>query len=158
MRRRPRDRWAGLTAAAVAAVVTAASPAVAAPSATGVTVSPAAAMVGTPVELTATVTCASDPSGGLGMTFFDGADLLGTVPVAVNGQAHYTASFGALGPHTITAAYNGNDSCDASSATAAVSVLASPVTPLAPPGLCLLACGGLIGFVVGDIHNNISIG
>ncbi|WP_340373785.1 Ig-like domain-containing protein [Streptomyces sp. SS7] len=116
------------------------------------------ASIGAAVELTATVTCASDPGGGLGMTFFDGADLLGTVAVAANGQARFTASFTALGTHTITAAYNGNESCDASSGTAPVSVSAAPVTPTVPPGLCLLTCGGLLGFVVGDIHNNIIIG
>ncbi|MER5430678.1 Ig-like domain-containing protein [Streptomyces sp. NPDC002588] len=141
--------------AALVTVVAVASPAVAAPSATSVTAFPTATSTGTSVELTAMVTCASDPSGGLGMTFFDGSALLGTVTVAADGQAEYTASFTTPGIHTITAAYNGNGSCDASHSTASVQVSPSPAPPTTFPGLCLLTCGGLINFMVGNIDNHI---
>lgn len=151
-----RGRWAGLTAAAVATVLAVASPASAAPSATSVTASPAATTVGVPVELDVTVTCASDPSGGLGVTFFDGPDLLDTVPVAANGEAEYTASFATPGTHVITAAYNGNADCDASSGTTTVQVSVPPIPPT-EPGPCLLFCGGLFNFVVGNINNQVHV-
>ncbi|WP_240510009.1 Ig-like domain-containing protein [Streptomyces malaysiense] len=156
-RRRTRGGWA-VTSAALAAVLAAAAPAAAAASSTSVTASPSTATVGGSVQLTAAVTCGSDPSGGLGMSFFDGGDLLTTVPVAADGQATYTTSFTTTGTHTITAAYNGNEACDASNSTTTVQVSSSPAPPDGTPGLCLLACGSLIGFVVGDIHNTVNFG
>ncbi|MEU9763749.1 Ig-like domain-containing protein [Streptomyces sp. NPDC047985] len=105
--------------------------------------------------MTASVTCGSDPSGGLGLSFFSGGDLLSTVPVAANGQAVFTTSFAVTGAHTITASYNGNEACDASHSTTTVQVSASPTPPTNQvPGFCLIACGSVIGFVVGDIKNN----
>lgn len=151
--------WKSGTILALAAVVGLASPAAAAAdSTTTVTASPSAANVGVSVTLTATVTCDADPSGGLGVTFFDGGNLLDTVPVSGSGQAQHRAAFTTTGTHTITAAYNGNDNCFASSNTTTVVVSAAPVPP-APPanGFCLLACGGLIGFTTGDINNNIEV-
>ncbi|MFC9154642.1 Ig-like domain-containing protein [Streptomyces bauhiniae] len=150
-------RKARLTvAAALAAVLGLASPAWAVPSSTTVTASPQSTAVNSPVQLLATVDCPSDPTGGLGVTFFDGSDLLDTVPVNANGQASYTASFTTTGSHTITAAYNGNTDCDASNSTTNVQVTAAPTPPDPTPGFCLLACGGLINFSVGDITNNIN--
>ena len=156
-----RRMWKTGTILALAAVVGLASPAAAAVnSTTTVTASPPAANVGVPVTLTATVTCAADPTGGLGVTFFDGGDILNTVPVGADGQAEHTTSFTTTGTHTITAAYNGNENCFASSNTIAVMVSAAPApVPSTPPanGFCLLACGGLINFTVGDINNNIEV-
>ncbi|MGW2181830.1 Ig-like domain-containing protein [Streptomyces sp. NPDC001732] len=145
-----------VTSAALAIVLAAAAPAAAAPSSTSVTASPSSAAVNSPVQLTASVTCDVDPGGGLGVSFFDGGDLLGTVPVAANGQATYPASFTTAGTHTITAAYNGNGACDASNSTTTVQVSSSPA-PGQPPGLCLLGCGSLIGFVAGDIKNTVVV-
>lgn len=145
------------TIAAVTAVMALASPAEAAVSSTtAVQASPSAASIGQPVNLTATVTCTGDPSGGLGMTFFDGGDILDTVPVTATGTAVYSAHLSTVGSHTITAAYNGNDNCSASNAEATVVISAAPVPPPAN-GFCLLACGGLIDFNVGNIHNEINI-
>ncbi|WP_327287386.1 Ig-like domain-containing protein [Streptomyces sp. NBC_01198] len=155
-----KDRAAGILAAtaACAAVVVLATPAAAADvSSTTVQATPSAATIGQPVSLTAMVSCPSDPSPGLGMTFFDGGDLLATVPVSSAGAAAYTASLSTVGTHTITAAYNGNDNCGASHAETTVQVSAAPVTPTQPGGFCLLACGGLINFSVGNIHNEINI-
>ncbi|MFF9868167.1 Ig-like domain-containing protein [Streptomyces sp. NPDC013953] len=87
----------------------------------------------------ATVDCPAVPAGGLGVTFFDGSDLLGTVPVQANGQASYTATFATAGSRSITAAYNGNEDCDAHNDTTTVQVTSAP-TP--PAGFCLLVCGG----------------
>ncbi|MBQ0826169.1 Ig-like domain-containing protein [Streptomyces tagetis] len=146
-----------VVATALAAVVGLASPAWAVPSSTTVTATPPSAEVDTPVQLAATVDCPADPTGGLGVTFFDGSDLLDTVPVNANGQASYTATFTTTGTHTITAAYNGNADCDASNNTTTVQVTAAPPTPPTPsPGFCFLVCGGLFGFNVGDINNNIN--
>lgn len=159
--RRWQDRrmWKTGTILALAAVVGLASPAAAAvDSTTTVTASPSAANVGVPVTLTATVICDADPTEGLGVTFFDGGDILRTVSVGAGGQAEHTASFTTTGTHTITAAYNGNDNCFASNNTTTVVVSAVPVPPTPPAnGFCFLACGGLIGFTVGDINNNINV-
>ncbi|MFF1837612.1 Ig-like domain-containing protein [Streptomyces sp. NPDC058231] len=154
---RNRTIWRTGTLAALAVVVGFASPAAAAvSSSTTVQASPSSAIVGAPVQLTGTVTCSGDPSGGLGLTLFDGGDILTTVPVGLDGHAEYSTSFTVTGTHTITAAYNGNDDCSASNSTVDVQVSVAP-TPPAPPtgGLCLLVCSGLFGFNVGEIHNNL---
>lgn len=140
-----------MTAVALATVVATAAPAAAVASTTSVTASPTVTAVGGPVRLTATVTCTSDPSGGLGVSFFDGGDLLTTVPVSATGRARHTVYFTTPGTHTITAAYNGNGACDASSSTTTVAVSTSPVPP--PSGHCSRPCGGLLGWVVGGLHH-----
>ncbi|MGW7048165.1 Ig-like domain-containing protein [Streptomyces avermitilis] len=158
--RRWQDRrvWKAGTIGALAAVVGFASPAAAAVSSTTtVTASPSAASVGASVELTATVTCSADPSRVLlGLTFFDGGDILGEVAVDSGGHAHYTAVFSTAGTHTITAAYNGNANCFASSSMTTVQVSAAPVPP-APPGhgLCRDDCCGLINIHLGGIRNGV---
>ncbi|WP_327419646.1 Ig-like domain-containing protein [Streptomyces sp. NBC_01233] len=131
-------------------MVALASPAAAVASSTTVTAAPQSTIAGSPVQLHASVTCASDPGGGLGVTLFDGSDLLATVPVAPGGQADLSYTF-TVGTHMITAAYNGNGTCDASSSTTTVHVTAAPVPPGPIPGFCLLACGGLINFTTGNI-------
>jgi hypothetical protein len=134
-----------------------ASPAWAVPSSTTVTAVPQSAEVGASVQLAATVDCPSDVTGGLGVTFFDDSTLLDTVPVNANGQASYTTTFTTVGSHTITAAYNGSAECDASNSTTTVQVTSTPTPPGPTPGYCLLACGGLISFSSGDIHNTVNI-
>jgi Bacterial Ig-like domain (group 3) len=107
-------------------------------STTTVEASPAQANTGQEIVLTATVTCPGfSPTGGLGVTFFAGPDLLDTVPVGANGQATLTTSFDTPGNRTITAAYNGNQNCSASNDTTVVQVSEAPD----PPKPC---CGGLI--------------
>ncbi|MFJ9742911.1 Ig-like domain-containing protein [Streptomyces sp. NPDC101166] len=156
-RRRTSVGWA-VTSSALAVVLATATSAAAAPSSTSVIAAPASTTVGSPVQLAAGVTCASDPSGGLGMSFFDGGDLLDTVPVGIDGQANYTMSFSSAGSHTITAVYNGNGACDASNGTTTVQVAAAPAPPTPGfPGLCLLTCGGLFSFTTGNITNNVII-
>ncbi|MDX3076988.1 Ig-like domain-containing protein [Streptomyces sp. NPDC088354] len=142
-----RRTWTAGAFAAIAAVVGVASPAAAAPvqSTTTLQVSPSTAAARTPVRLTATVVCTGDPSGGLGMTFFDGGDILTTVPVAPNGQATWVAEFTTTGAHTITAAYNGNDNCFASNNTATVTVTPAEDCPWGH-GLCRDDHGHLPGF------------
>ena len=150
-----RGAWKALAFGALA-VVAFASPAEAqVVSSTTVTAIPSTAVTGQPVALDAVVTCDGDPSGALGMTFFDGATLLATVPVAVNGTAILPTSFATTGAHTITAAYNGNANCDASSGTTTVEVTAGPTPP--PPGVCLLACGSLINLDFEDIYNTYDV-
>lgn len=114
------------------------------PSSTTVQASPAAAEVGEQVVLTATVACPGHTPGGLGVSFFDGPDLLDTVPLDTAGQATLTTSFATEGAHTITAAYNGDDNCAASNATTTVQVSAAP-TPPPPPASC--GCG-LINIII----------
>ncbi|RPK44204.1 hypothetical protein EES39_17605 [Streptomyces sp. ADI92-24] len=77
--------------------------------------------------------------------------------VNANGQAGYTATFTTAGSHTITAAYNGNAECDASNGTTTVQATSAPTPSDPTPGFCLLACGGLIAFSVGDINNTVNI-
>jgi hypothetical protein len=156
-RRHDRRIWPTGTTLALAAVVGLASPAAAAdPSTTTVAASPPAAVVDAKVTLTATVTCAGDPSSGLGVTFFDGVDLLATVPVSAGGQSQLITAFTVTGTHKITAAYNGNTACNASYGETEVAVSAAPPAPPAG-GACFLACDGLVGFTTGDIHNHIEV-
>ncbi|NXY93063.1 Ig-like domain repeat protein [Streptomyces sp. BR123] len=150
-----RGRTRLVVVTALAAVLGLGSPAWAVPSSTTVTATPQSAAVGAPVHLVATVDCPSDPAGGLGVTFFDGSDLLGTVPVQANGQAGYIATFATTGSHSITAAYNGNADCDASHSTTVVQVTSAPTLPT--PGFCFLVCSGPINFSVGDINNTVTI-
>ncbi|MFE0349047.1 Ig-like domain-containing protein [Streptomyces griseoluteus] len=147
-----------VVAAALTAVLGLASPAAAVASTTTVTATPQFTTAGSPVHLQALVTCSSNPSGGLGVTFFDGSTELPTVPVGADGQAGYTTTF-TPGTHTITATYNGNGNggCDASHSTTTVQVTSAPTPPIPTPTGCLLLCG-LFGFATGDIniHNNIN--
>jgi hypothetical protein len=128
-----RGAWKTLAIAALV-VVGSASPAEAqVSSTTTVSASPSTAATGQLVTLNAAVTCVGDPSGGLGMTIFDGGKLLATVPVAAaDGTAILATGFTTTGGHTITAAYNGDANCYASSGTTTVEVTAAPTPP--PPG------------------------
>ncbi len=145
-----------LVAVAAAATVMSLAPTAAAadPSSTTVQATPSSATVGQLVTLDATVTCSSDPSGGLGVSFFDGPDLLATAPVSADGHSSLTTGFTATGTHTITAAFNGDDGCSASNDTTTVTVSQAPAPPADNPG-CLLC--GLIGFHVGDIKNEVNV-
>ncbi|WP_329204056.1 Ig-like domain-containing protein [Streptomyces sp. NBC_00683] len=142
--------------AVAAATVLSLAPSAAAldPSSTTVQATPSSATTGQLVILDATVTCSSDPSGGLGVTFFDGSNLLATAPVSADGHSSLTTGFTTGGPHNITAAYNGDDTCGASSNTTTVTVSRVPTPPANNPG-CLLC--GLIGFQVGDVNNDINV-
>ncbi|GAA5705657.1 hypothetical protein Save01_06510 [Streptomyces avermitilis] len=160
--RRWQDRrvWKAGTIGALVAVVGFASPAAAAvSSSTTVTASPSAASVGAPVTLTATVTCSADPSRVLlGLTFFDGGDILGEVSVDSSGHAQYTTTFATTGTHTITAAYNGNANCFASNSMTTVQVSAAPVPPTPPGhGLCRDDCCGLINIHLGGIKTSVGV-
>ncbi|WP_433288524.1 Ig-like domain-containing protein [Pseudonocardia sp. CA-142604] len=112
--------------------------------------SPSEATVGERVVLMATITCPGSPEGGLGVTFWDGSDLLATAPVDAEGNAELATSFVTTGTHTITAAYNGNDICSASNDETTVEISDAP--PPTPPS------GGLISFdrfANGNTFNNI---
>ncbi|WP_241540141.1 Ig-like domain-containing protein [Streptomyces sp. M41(2017)] len=152
-----RTRTAGLMVAiaAVATVLSLAPSAAAAdPSSTTVQATPSSATAGQLVTLEATVTCSSDPSGGLGVSFFDGSDLLATAPVSADGHSSLTTGFTATGTHTITAAYNGDDGCGASNDTTTVTVSQTPAPPADNPG-CLLC--GLIDVHYGNVHNEVNV-
>ncbi|MFD6281622.1 Ig-like domain-containing protein [Streptomyces sp. NPDC060209] len=161
--RSAQNRGKLVIATALAAVLGLASPAWAEASNTTVTATPQSAAVGAPVVLAATVDCPADPTGGpeVGVVFFAGNIQLPLVPVDANGLASYTYEFTTAGTHTITASYSGNGlgdgECSASSGTTTVQVTSAPTPPNPTPGFCLLACGGLINFSVGDITNNINI-
>lgn len=90
------------------------------------------------------------------MTFFDGANLLTTVPVGTDGSSSYATTFTSTGAHTITAAYNGNDNCDASNGMTTVQVTAAPTPPTS--GLCLLTCNSLINITLDNVGNMYNIG
>lgn len=149
-------RKVGLVIAVAAATVLSLAPSAAAldPSSTTVQATPSSATTGRLVTLGATVTCNSDPSGGLGVSFFDGPNLLATAPVSADGRSSLTTGFTTTGTHTITAAYNGDDTCGASNGVTDVTVSQAPAPPAGNPG-CLLC--GLIGFQVGDVHNDINV-
>lgn len=139
---------------------------IAATSTTVVTATPNPGTTGQPITLTATVTSAAgDVTGGLGVTFFDGADLLDTVPVAADGTATLTVPFAIWGSRTITAAFNGTSSVGASNGTTtlvvnaaesinvrAMQVLATPVVAAISGRAFSDAVNGAIaaGFAGGD--------
>jgi hypothetical protein len=112
-------------------------------STTTLTASPTAGVVGEPVVFTAVINCPGFPDpGGLGVTFFDGGDILDTVPVT-NSQATLTTTFSTVGTHNITAAYNGDINCGASNDAIPYVVTLDPTppgptpTPTPPvPGQC----------------------
>ena len=140
---------AALVPAALAGLAVSATQASAQPldsTSTTVQASPASATVGQAVTLTVQVSCPADPSGGLGVTLFDGSNLLATVPVDSTGAGSLSTNFSATGSHVITAAYNGDTDCAASNNTTTVDVT-SPPAPPAPP-----APSGLIGTVLGGIN------
>ena len=122
------------------------------PSSTTVQASPASASVGQAVTLTAEVSCPADPSGGLGVTFFDGSNLVATVPVDSTGAGSLTTNFSATGSHVITAAYNGDTDCAASNNTTTVDVTTPPTPPAPPAPPDPPAPSGLIGPVLGGIN------
>ncbi|MER5895400.1 Ig-like domain-containing protein [Streptomyces sp. NPDC001876] len=142
--------------AVAAATVLSLAPSAAAldPSSTTVQATPSPATTGQLVTLDATVTCTSDPSSGLGVSFFDGPNLLATAPVSAGGRSSLTTGFTTTGTHDITAAYNGDDTCGASSSNTTVTVSRAPAPPADKSG-CLLC--GLIDFQVGDVHNDINV-
>ncbi|MCI2423490.1 Ig-like domain-containing protein [Saccharopolyspora sp. K220] len=114
---------------------------------TTVQASPSSATVGQQVVLSATVSCSAGTPGGLGVTFWDGPEILDTVPLNASGNASLTTSFDTAGSYEITAAYNGDDNCGASSDTTMVQVSSAPVPPPAPPCRC-----GLLDLIIGDIN------
>jgi Bacterial Ig-like domain (group 3) len=116
-------------------------------STTTVQASPASPSVGQAVTLTVQVSCPADPSGGLGVTFFDGSNLLATVPVDSTGAGSLATNFSTTGSHVITAAYNGDSDCAASNNTTTVDVASSP-TPPVPPSLI-----GNVGSLIGNTGN-----
>lgn len=132
---------AGLMVAVAAATVLSIAPSAAAadPSSTTVQATPSSATTGQLVTLDATVTCSSDPSGGLGVSFFDGPDLLATAAVSADGHSSLTTGFTTTGTHTITAAYNGDDGCSASNDTTTVTVSQAPAPRPTPRAAC---CAG----------------
>jgi hypothetical protein len=113
-------------------------------STTTVQATPASATVGQAVTLTVQVSCPADPSGGLGVTLFDGSNLLATVPVDSTGAGSLNTNFSATGSHVITAAYNGDSDCAASNNTTTVDVTSSPAPPT-PPSLI-----GNVGSLIGN--------
>ena len=140
---------AALVPAALAGLAVSATQASAQPldqSSTTVQATPASATVGQAVTLTVQVSCPADPSGGLGVTLFDGTNLLATVPVDSTGAGSLNTNFSATGSHVITAAYNGDSDCAASNNTTTVDVTSSPTPPTPPPPPSLIGnVGGLIG-------------
>src|SRR5262249_14191726 len=84
------------------------------PASTGTVVrgSPLKVDFGTDLTLTAR-TLVMDPSNGQvsagTITFYADGDLLATVPVGTTGRAVFDTTDLALGPHTITAEYDGDD-------------------------------------------------
>jgi hypothetical protein len=136
---------AALVPSALAAVALSATQASAQPldtSTTTVKAMPVTVGRGQAVTLTAEVGCPADPSGGLGVTFFDGPTLLATVPVDSSGDASLTTSFPTTGIQDITAAYNGNADCAASDPTTTAGATSMPILP------------GFLGIRTGDTGNN----
>ena len=79
-----------------------------APASTAVTSTPNPSIYGTPVTFTATVTPSGTVAPAGTVNFLDGGVQIGTANlVGATGQATFTTSSLVVGPHTITAAYQG---------------------------------------------------
>lgn len=96
----------------------------------------AAPFLGAPVTLTAQAssTTTGTPTGSV--AFYDGTNLLATVPIVANGSAAYSSSGFSLGTHSITAVYSGNANFTSSTSTATVE------TVTVVPDFTLTATGG----------------
>jgi hypothetical protein len=81
------------------------------PTQTSLSSLPNPSFVGQPVTLTATVTTLAgfSPAGG-GVTFYDGANTIGTATADNSGNASITTSTLTLGTHSLSATYAGNAS------------------------------------------------
>ena len=71
----------------------------------GLSVSTSSSVFGEPVTLVARLTSSVTPGGTV--TFFNGGDALGRVPLNSSGDSVLTTSDLAAGPHSVTAAYSG---------------------------------------------------
>ena len=116
------------------------------PSAANITAAPNPTFVAQNVTLTGSVTSASGaPSGTL--AFYDGATLLGTVALSVNGRASLVTAFTSAGTHNLTVHYSGDAVFNgAVSPIFAQNVLINPtaigITAAPNPGVAF----GVIGF------------
>jgi hypothetical protein len=86
------------------------------PTTTAVSSSATSVAFGTSVTLTATVTATPTPTGTV--TFYDGANSLGTGTLNASGVATYTAPSLSVGVHTITASYPASSTYAGSTSTA----------------------------------------
>ena len=85
------------------------------------------ALVGTPVNITATVV---GGVSGATVTFMDGSTSLGTLPLNASGVAGFDASALALGSHSITAVYGGDATHTGTSNTLVQQIVSTSPTPL----------------------------
>ncbi len=91
--------------------------------------SPSTIYAGQTITLTASVTdvlSGTTPAGTV--SFTDGAVVLGTAALGIDGHATLAMPLSVAGIHTITAAYNGDSSHQGAKATASVQVLKLPMT------------------------------
>ncbi|NYF50753.1 Ig-like domain repeat protein [Tunturiibacter gelidoferens] len=96
---------------------------------TALTASASTTPVGAPVTFTATVTGSSGALGGT-VQFMDGSTVIGSPSLTANGTAVLSTSTLIVGQHIITAVYLG-DTNDASSTSAGLTHIVSPVTGVA---------------------------
>jgi YVTN family beta-propeller protein len=101
-------------------------------STTTLSAAPNPASAGKPLTLKATVSCTYAPSGSVAFT--EGGTPLGSGTLNSAGVASATtSSLLSDGPHTITAAYGGDNNCNPGSATTSVTVVAQTIS-LSPAG------------------------
>jgi parallel beta-helix repeat protein len=121
---------------------------------TTLSASTASTMYGQAITFTATVAIADQGAGMLGgmVAFMDGATLLGSAALDANGQATLTVSNLAVGGHSITASYGGDDHFT-SSASDAVSEQVSliPTATSLVSSMASSAYGQAVTFTAGVI-------
>jgi Glycosyl hydrolases family 28/Bacterial Ig-like domain (group 3) len=110
-----------------------------APTSVALTV-PAQAIVGAPLQISATVTSASGTPDG-SVTFSQGSTAIQTVAL-VAGTASLHVTPGAAGTLTLSAAYSGSSGFAASSSSAASVAVTAPFTLAATPGVVTLSAAG----------------
>ena len=95
------------------------------PTTTTLSTSATSITTGQSVTFTATITASSTPSGTV--TFYDGMTALGTGTLNGSGVTTYQTSGLSIGPHSITAAYQGNSTFAASTSSAITVTVTTPV-------------------------------
>ena len=95
---------------------------------TTLAVAPTSAIAGQPVTFTATVAAPQGTTPTGNVTFLDGTNPIGVVPVDASGKATFTTTALGQGSHSITAVYNGDASFNTSTSTASVVTVRSDVT------------------------------
>lgn len=125
--------YAGSTSSALSETINQAT------STTSLATSVASITAGQSVTFTATIVSSTGIAVSGTVTFKDGSTTLGTGTVGSNGQATFSTSSLAVGSHTITAVYGGNNNVSGSTSSALTQTVTQPATATSTTSLATSA-------------------